>query len=73
MAGFDTETAAFFDELSKMRDEVRRVRDDGIERDSQRPFQGTLTQGEEYPYIEYWRSPLQYNDEPEVILGRRIA
>lgn len=73
MGSFGQQTAAFFDELSRIGDEVRKARDDGIERDTQRPFSGLLTQGEEYPYLEYWRSPLQYNDEPEVILGRRIG
>jgi hypothetical protein len=73
LGSFRSQVASFFDELTNMRDGVRKERDEDMERATQRPFPNLLTQDEE-PYSEWYRSPLQYmHEEPEIILGRRIG
>ena len=66
MPSFTDMTSSFFDELSNIRDETLKAREEEIDKRTDRPFSSLLTQDEE-PTEE--PNPAAYEmEEPEVVV-----
>ena len=63
---FTDQTSSFFDELSEILDQKKRVRDEGINIREDRPFSALLTQDEE-PDGDGNPASLEL-EEPEVVI-----
>jgi hypothetical protein len=64
---FKDQTSSFFDELTKIVDKQKEVREEGMEVGGDRPFSSTLTQDEE-PTQAYDQSEAEV--EPDVVTRR---